>query len=364
MNQPKPATNLAVIPQPQGALLPTAILDELRALIEGARHRVAVSVNRELVLLYWDLGQRIRTETLGETRAEYGEQILPTLSAKLTQEFGNGYSARNLARMIKFAEQFPQRSVVETLSETVSWSHFVEILALSQPIEREFYATMCHASRWSVRGLRREIAGALWTRTALSRNREEVVRRELENLRDEDKWTPDLVFRDPYILPFLGLGDAFSERDLEAALVREMERLLLELGEGFAFVARQKRMTIDGKDFYLDLLFYHRHLRRLIAVDLKIGPFEAGFKGQMELYLRWLDKHERATGEDAPIGMLLCTQAGAEQLELLQIGQNDVHVAQYLTSRLPPELLQRILREAEKRGQDQIAAREKRDQQP
>ena len=204
MNKPKPTTNLAVTPQ--GALAQTAILEELRALIEGARHRVAVSVNRELVLLYWGLGQRIRVEILGETRAEYGEQILPTLSAKLTEEFGNGYSARNLARMIKFAEQFPQRSVVETFSETISWSHFVEILTLSQPIERDFYATMCHASRWSVRGLRREIAGALFTRTALSRNRDEVIKRELANLRDEDKWTPDLVFRDPYILPFLGLA--------------------------------------------------------------------------------------------------------------------------------------------------------------
>ncbi len=343
---------------PDDSLADDIILAELRALIEGARQRVAISVNRELVLLYWDLGQRIRVETLGETRAEYGERILPTLSAKLTQEFGGGYGVRNLARMIKFAEQFPQRSIVEKLSETLSWSHFVEILRLPTALEREFYATLCHASRWSVRGLRREIAGALFSRTALSRQGETTIHRDLENLRDEDKWTPDLVFRDPYVLPFLGLNDSFSERDLEAALVREMEWVLLELGEGFAFVARQKRMTIDGRDFYLDLLFYHRHLKRLIAVDLKIGEFEAGFKGQMELYLRWLDKHERASGEEAPIGLLLYTAAGAEQLELLQIGQHDVHVAQYFTRHLPPELLERAIKEAQQRGLAQIAARQ------
>lgn len=357
MNKPKKTAALA--PATSDAPLNTdAILGELRALIEGARQRVAVAVNRELVLLYWDLGQRIRVETLGEARAEYGERIVQTLSGQLTQEFGTGYSRANLFSMIKFVEQFPERSIVEQLSETLSWSHFVEILRIPTILEREFYATLCHASRWSVRGLRREIAGALFARTALSRQGDETIRRDLENLRDEDKWTPDLVFRDPYVLPFLGLSDTFSERDLEAALVREMERVLLELGEGFAFVARQKRMTIDGRDFYLDLLFYHRHLKRLIAVDLKIGEFEAGFKGQMELYLRWLDKHERAIGEEAPIGLLLCTAAGAEQLELLQIGQGDVHVAQYFTKHLPPELLERAIKEAQQRGLTQIAARQ------
>ena len=266
-----------------------ALLGELRVLIERARERVAVSVNRELVLLYWDLGQRVRVEILGEERATYGEQIVSTLSAQLKSEFGDGFGKRNVFRMIKFAETFPDRATVEKLSATLSWSHFVEILVLREPIEREFYATLCHASRWSVRGLRREIAGALFTCTALSRQTEELMRQELAQLRDEDKWTPQLVFRDPYLLSFLELADTYSERDLEGALLREMEAFLLELGQGFAFVARQKRMVIDGRDFTLDLLFYHRGLRRLVALDLKIGAFEAGFKGQMELYLRWLD---------------------------------------------------------------------------
>jgi predicted nuclease of restriction endonuclease-like (RecB) superfamily len=337
-----------------------ALLAELRGLIESAQVRVAQNVNRELVLLYWDLGQRIRVQVLAEERAEYGARILPTLSAKLKSEFGDGFSERNLARMIKCAETFPERATVEKLSEVLSWSHFVEILALRQPLERDFYATLCHASKWSVRGLRKEIAGALFTRTALARQGEAVVRGSLEALRDEDKWTPDLVLRDPYVLDFLGLPEGYSERDLEAALVREMERFLLELGQGFAFVERQKRMVIDGRDFHLDLLFYHRRLRRLVAVDLKIGPFEPAFKGQMELYLRWLDKHERAPGEEAPIGLLLCTEAGPEQLELLQIGQADIHVAEYVTQHLPPALLEQKLREAQRRGLAQLAARERK----
>jgi len=336
-----------------------ALVDELRGLIESAQQRVAVSVNRELVLLYWDVGQRIRVQVLGEERAEYGERILQTVSAKLTSEFGRGYGVRNLASMIKFAETFPERATVEKLSEVLSWSHFVAVLALRQPLERDFYASMCHASKWSVRGLRKEIAGALFTRTALARQGEEVVRGSLEALRDEDKWTPDLVLRDPYVLDFLGLPEGYSERDLEAALVREMERFLLELGEGFTFAARQKRITVDGDDFYLDLLFYHRKLRRLVAIDLKLGKFEPGFKGQMELYLRWLDKHERAPGEEAPIGLLLCTEAGPEQLELLQIGQADIHVAEYVTQHLPPTLLEQKLREAQQRGLAQLAARER-----
>jgi predicted nuclease of restriction endonuclease-like (RecB) superfamily len=332
------------------------VLAELRALIAGAQTRVAVAVNRELVLLYWDLGHRIRVEILREERADYGERIVATLSHQLTEEFGKGYTRSNLVRMVQFAEQFPDRHIVQTLSHQLSWSHFVQLFPLQDPLERDFYATLCQKSGWSVRGLRKEIAGALFTRTSLSTRGEETVRRDLEKLRDEDKWTPDLVFRDPYVLPFLGLEDSFSERDLETALVREMERFLLELGEGFTFAARQKRMTIDDKDFYLDLLFYHRHLRRLVAVELKIGEFEPGFKGQMELYLAWLNKYERAEGEEAPVGLLLCTKAGAQQLELLQIGQGDVHVAQYLTEKQP--LLERKIREARTRTLAQLATRE------
>ncbi len=337
--------------------LPPALLPDLIGLIEAARYRVAVTANRENTLLFYDVGRRVRSEVLHDTRAEYGKQIVATVSQQLTATYGKGLTHSNLVRMMQLAEQFPDRAVVETLAEHVSWSQFVAILPLKNPVEREFYATMCHACRWSVRGLRKEIAGALFTRTALSSNTDALIAQELAALRDEDRWTPNTVFRDPYLLGFLDLADTYSEADLEAAIVREIEAFLLELGDGFAFVARQKRMVIDGRDFALDLLFYHRGLRRLVAVELKIGAFEPGHKGQMELYLRCLDKHERRAGEDSPVGIILCTEAGAEQIALLQLGQADIHVAEYVTAYLSPDVMREKLREAVRRGRAQIAAR-------
>jgi hypothetical protein len=158
--------------------------------------------------------------------------------------------------------------------------------------------------------------------------------------------SPELVFRDPYILDFLGLQDRYLEKDLEDAILREMESFLLELGAGFTFVARQKRLSIGADDFYLDLLFYHRNLRRLVALELKIGKFKPAYKGQMELYLRWLDKHERKPGEETPIGLILCAEADADQVELLELDQSGIHVAEYLTTLPPRELLSQKLHAA------------------
>jgi predicted nuclease of restriction endonuclease-like (RecB) superfamily len=217
---------------------------------------------------------------------------------------------------------------------------------------------MCRLHHWSVRTPRDKIRGMLYERTALSKNTEELVRQELALLRDTDRLTPELVFRDPYLLDFLGLTDAYSERDLEAAVLREIEAFLLEPGEGFTFVARQKRMVIDGEDFALDLLFFHRKLRRLVAVELKIGKLKPDYKGQMELYLRWLDRHEREPGEEAPIGLILCSEAGPEQVALLELERGDIRVARYLTERLPEPLLEARLREAVRRGREQLARRE------
>lgn len=333
------------------------LLTDLRSLIDTARTRVVVAVNREQTLLYWDLGKRLREELLQETRAPYGQRILSTVSKELREGYGSGYSVPNLTRMMQVAEYFPDRPIVEKVSDIVSWSQFVEVLPLRDPLEREFYISMCHACRWSIRGLRREISGALYTRTALSRNTEELVRKELAALREEDKWTPELVLRDPYLLPFLGLADTYSEKDLETAILREIEAFLLELGVGFSFVARQRSIVIGGKSHWIDLLFYHRKLKRLVVIELKIGPFEASHKGQLELYLRWLDKHEREDGEEAPIGIILCTQTNQEEIELLQMGKEDIHVAEYITQHLPPELLSRKLKEAEQRSRAQLAAR-------
>ena len=254
------------------------LLVELRGLIAKARERVAVSVNRELVLLYWDLGQRIRVEILGEERAEYGERIVATLSRQLKSEFGNGFSRANVFRMMKFAETFPERENVETLSETVSWSHFVEILALREPIEREFYAAMCHASRWSVRGLRKEIASALWTRTALSRNSEAVMQHDLEKLRDEDRWTPELVLRDPYLLDFLGLSEGYSERDLEAALLREMETISVGVGRRFCVCGAPETHDYRRQRFHSRLAVLSSQAATFGGARFEVGPVRAGFQ--------------------------------------------------------------------------------------
>ena len=329
--------------RPRSEQAPAKLLNELRDLIRSTRSGVAQAVNSALVLLYWQVGNHIRTETLKSERAAYGEQIVVTLSIQLAAEFGNGYSRPNLFRMIRFAELFADREIVSTLSRQLSWSHFVEILQLKDPLQRDFYAEMCRIERWSVRTLRAKIGGMLFERTALSKKPEILVKRELANLRQEDTLSPDLVFRDPYFLDFLGLKDAYSEKDLETAILREMEQFILELGAGFSFVARQKRIVVDGEDFYLDLLFYHRKLRRLVAVDLKLERFKAADKGQMELYLRWLEKHDMEPGEEAPIGLILCADKGDEQIELLQLDKSGIRIASYLTDLPPRQLLQRKL---------------------
>ncbi len=305
------------------------LIRELRGLIEQARQQVSVAANSALTLLYWRIGDRIRRELLVDGRAAYGEGILPTLSAKLEPDYGKGFSERNLARMIKLAEAFPALDVISSLAQGVSWSHFIEILPLKQPLEREYYAELCRIERWSVRTLRERIGSQLYLRTAIAKKPEAVITAELAQLRAGGQLTPDMVFRDPYMLDFLGLPDGYSERELEDAVLREMERFLLELGAGFSFVARQKRISVGVDDFYLDLLFYHRYLRRLVAVELKLEKFQPAHKGQMELYLRWLDKYERVAGEDSPIGLILCASADAEQVELMDMEGAQIRVAQY-----------------------------------
>jgi predicted nuclease of restriction endonuclease-like (RecB) superfamily len=355
-NKPgKPTVPARKVKPPAAA--PDRLLHDLRSLIRQTREGVAQAVNSALVLLYWQIGQRIRTEILKEKRADYGEQIVPTLSAQLVPDFGRGLSARNLFRMIRIAEVFPDRDVVATLSRSLGWSHFVEIIPLDDALKRDFYAEMCRLERWSVRTLRAKLQSMLFERTALSRKPAELARQELAVLRTEDRLTPDLVFRDPYFLDFLGLADTYSEKDLEAAILHELERFILELGSGFAFIGRQKRIVIGGEDFYIDLLFYHRHLRRLLAVDLKIGKFRAGDKGQMELYLRWLEKHEMRPGEEAPLGLILCTDAADEQVELLQLDRTGIRVASYLTDLPPRALLQRKLHEAVILGRARLQAK-------
>jgi predicted nuclease of restriction endonuclease-like (RecB) superfamily len=275
----------------------------------------------------------------------YGEQILATLSQELISEFGRGFDATNLTRMMKFVESFPDEEIVATLSQQLSWSHFRELLPLEQPLQREFYAEMCRMEGWSVRTLRGRIDSMLYERTALSRKLEELARKELATLRSGEVG-PALVLKDPYILDFLNLQDHYMERDFEDAVLRELEMFLLELGAGFSFIARQKRIQLDGEDFYIDLLFYNRKLKRLVAVELKQGSFRPEYKGQMELYLRWLAKYESEEAEDQPLGIILCTGASTRQIELLELDAAGIHVAEYLTVLPPQDVLQRKLQDA------------------
>jgi len=333
-----------------------SLISDIRRLIETARHNVAVTVNAGLTVLYWQIGSRIRQDILKEKRADYGKEIVATLSQELTKEYGNGFSYSALTRMVRFAEIFPDTQIVATLSRQLSWSHFKEILPLKKPFQRDFYAEMCRVERWSVRTLRKKIDGMLYERTAISKKPEKLAKKELAALREEDRLTPDLVFRDPYFLDFLGLKDTFSEKDLESSILREMESFILELGVGFSFVARQKRITIDDEDYYLDLLFFHRKFKRLIAIELKLGKFRAAYKGQMELYLRWLEKHEKEPGEKTPLGLILCAGKASEQIELLELDKSGIKVAEYMTELPKRELLEQKLHKAVETARKRLEA--------
>ncbi|QOL13487.1 PDDEXK nuclease domain-containing protein [Dickeya dianthicola] len=337
---------------------PAALLGDIRELIEAARQRAASAVNSELTMLYWHIGQRIQTQVLEGRRADYGEEVVLTLAMQLVAEYGSSFAVKNLRRMVQFATTFPDEQIVVSLIRQLSWTHFIALIPLKDPLQRDYYAQMAGAERWSVRTLRERIDSMLYERTALSQKPGETIAQELATMRDAQRMSPALVMRDPYILDFLGLRDTWREDDLEAAIIREMESFLLELGAGFSFVSRQKRIQIDGEDFHLDLLFYNRKLRRLVAVELKVGEFKAAYKGQMELYLRWLDKHEREPEEASPLGIILCTGKKREQIELLELDRSGIHVAEYLTSLPPREMLSERLQQAIARARQQI---EKRD---
>lgn len=322
------------------------LLDDLRRLIDETRQQVARTVNSAMAVLYWQIGKRVREDILHEKRADYGEEIVSSLATQLTAEYGRGFSRQNLFRMIRFAEVFPDEEIVSSLMRQLSWTHLIYIIPLDDPLKRDFYAEMCRLERWSVRTLQKKIGGMLFERTALSKKPDQLIRQELDALREEDQLTPDLVFRDPYLLDFLGLRDTYAEKDLEAAILREMEAFVLELGVGFAFLERQKRVTVDDEDYYLDLLFFHRPLRRLVAIDLKIGDFRPGDAGQMELYLRWLDEYERREDEEEPLGIILCAGKREETVRLMDLGKRGIQVSSYWTEVLPKDELQRKLHEA------------------
>jgi predicted nuclease of restriction endonuclease-like (RecB) superfamily len=319
------------------------VFADIKQLIEEARQLVSVTVNSGITILYWNVGLRINKEILGNKRAGYGKEIIISLSRKLIEEFGKGWGEKQLRHCLRFAETFPDREILYALSRDLSWTHFRTIMYLKDEIRREFYIEMTRIENWNTRVLNEKIDSMLFERTAISKKPKDLIRQELKELREEKRLTPDLVFRDPYFLDFLGLSDRYSEKTLEDAILLELEKFILELGQGFSFLERQKRMLIDGDSFKLDLLFYHRKLKCLVAIDLKLDRFKAKYKGQMELYLRYLEKYETEPGEKSPIGLILCSEGSKEQIELLQLGDSGIRIAEYLTELPSKEILQKKL---------------------
>ena len=321
-----------------------SLFEKIKNLIEQTKQNVAISVNSSLTIMYWEIGNKINQDILKNQRAEYGKEIVVTLSRQLQDNFGKGFDEKNLRRMMQFANAIEKQKVV-TLSRQLSWSHFLALLPLQDNLKIEFYAQMSIVQNWGVRTLRERIDSMLYERTALSKQPDELIKYELDNLKQEE-FSKNMILKDPYFLDFLDINDRYLEKDLEDAILRSIEQFIFELGVGFSFIERQKRIIIDGEDFKIDLLFYNRKLKRLIAIDLKIGRFKAEYKGQMELYLKWLSKYEKEEGENEPLGIILCADKKEEQIELLELEKSGIHVAQYLTVLPPKEILEAKLHQA------------------
>ncbi len=322
------------------------LLADIKTLIEQSKEQIAVAINSAMTMLYWQVGNRIKTDILQNKRAEYGQEIVKQLSADLTEQCGKGWSEKHLRHCLRFAETFPDSQIVSALRRQLSWTHIRAILYIDDELKREFYIEMCKLERWSTRVLEERINSMLYERTAISKKPEETIKHDLELLKNEQKLTPDLVFRDPYFLGFLGLRDKYSEKDLEMAIIVELQNFIIEFGSDFAFMDRQKRISVDNEDYYLDLLFYHRRLKCLVAIELKLGKFKAAYKGQMELYLRWLDRYMKLDGENTPIGLILCAGKSDEHIELLQLENSNIKIADYLTQLPDKHLFEQKLRTA------------------
>ncbi len=327
------------------------IISDIKTLIDQSRQQIAVSINSAMTKLYWQIGQRINREVLQNQRAEYGKQIVVMLSIQLTREYGKGWGKNHLRQCMQFAKSFPDEKILYTLCIELSWSLLRLVMYMDDPLKRKFYIEMCKIEKWSVRTFKERIQSTLYERTALSKKPDKTIHDDLALLKNEQKLNPDLVFKD---LDFLGLKDSFSEKDLETSIIVELQNFITELGNDFAFMERQKRIQIDNRDYYIDLLFYHRRLKCLVVIDLKIGEFEAGFKGQMELYLRYLEKHEHVDGENKPIGLILCTGKNEEHIELMRLAESNIRVAEYLTVLPPKKLLKEKLHKAVETARNKI----------
>lgn len=302
------------------------IYNQITSIIEVRKDNARIVLNNEHLMMCWEIGRCFVDDILHNEKSEYGKQVVSEISRRLCQQYGNGFDKTAVFRMIRFYKEFPDIEKVATLSQQLTWSHFVELLPIEDEQKRNFYAVMCRNENWSVRTLRERKKSMLYERTAISKKPDETIANDIAELRDHKKMSVDMFYRDPYMLDFLGLKDTYSEKDLENAILSELEKFILEMGSDFAFLARQKHFVLDGKDYYMDLLFFHRTLRRLVLIELKLGEFEPEYKGQVELYLRWLSKYEKAEGEEPPIALILCAEKSQETIELLELNDGNIHV--------------------------------------
>lgn len=319
-----------------------ALFNELTSIIKQGKQQVTAQVNSTITITYWHIGRTINEHLLNNKRAEYGKLIISNVSNKLVSNFGRSFTERNLRRMMQFADEFPDIEIVTSLMTKLSWTHFLQLLPLKTIEQKLFYANKIADESLSVRETKTQIDRKAYERHEIATIQSSFAEKELQN-----------TFKDPYFLDFLGLKDGYLENDLESAIIRELENFILELGKGFTFVERQKRIILDGKDFYLDLLFFHRKLKRLVAIELKLDDFKPAFKGQMELYLKWLDRYDRQEGEQSPLGLILCAGKSTEQIELLDMHKEGIMVAEYWTE-LPPKAelenkLRKIILESQNR---------------
>lgn len=324
--------------------IPPELLHDLLSIIEQGKRQAVKQVNSALVLVYWQVGKRINEDILHNERAAYGKQVVERLAEQLSDQYGRSFELKNLRRMMQFANVFPDFDIVVPAARQLSWSHFIILIPIKDKTKRGFYFQKCIEGKWSKRELRRQIERKAYERNEIA----EIQSREMG-------LSVHHSFKDPYFLDFLELRTGYSESDLESAILRDLEQFILELGMGFTFVERQKRIILDGIDFYLDLLFYHRKLKRLVAIELKLDKFKPGHKGQMELYLKWLDRYDKQEGENSPIGMILCAEASREQVELLQMHKDGIMVAEYWTDLPPKEELEKRLHQALIEARERLA---------
>ncbi|MCK9452068.1 MAG: PDDEXK nuclease domain-containing protein [Bacteroidales bacterium] len=324
-------------------------------IIEGSRQRIATTVNAEICLMHWQIGFRIKDDVLYNQRAEYGKQIVKNLSDKLTAQFGKGWGYEKLKHCVRSAYLFSEEDIRYAVRTQLTWTHLRSLMSIDDELKRSFYMEMTRIEHWDTRTLDKKIDSMLYERTALSQKPEELIKLELEKIKSTNTLTPDVVFRSSYFLDAIGLVDVYSEKELEDAILVNLQIFIREMGNDFAFLDRQKRITIDATDYFIDLLFYHRGLKRLVAIDLKLGKFKPAYEGQMLLYLRYLNKNERKEGEESPIGLVLCNEGNTEHIEYLMLEDSNIKVAQYFTQLPDKKLLSEKLQRAIAIARDQYA---------